>query len=136
MAEEVTSVFTATLRPDGIWVYRFTDVTREAMDAWYETSVRHDMEYDARGEHLRRLILIDRLIMPTPYAIGRTREAAEKTPLTLRESNALVLTQSLTLRLIVMGVQRLPGQPGSIRVFLNEPDALEWLESRQKELES
>jgi hypothetical protein len=133
-SENDTRHFTATLRPDGLWEYRFTDVTRAAMDAWFEVTTRHDREYAERGDHLLRLIIIDRLIMPTPYAINRTREAAEATPPTLVESNALVLTQSVTLRLIMLVAQKLPGAAETVKVFIREDEALKWLKIRANEL--
>jgi len=133
MVNSESEHFTTTLRPDGIWEYRFTDVTRETMDAWFEVTTRHDREYAERGEHLLRLILIDKLIMPTPYAINRTREAAEMTPPELVESNALVLTQSVTLRLIMMAAQKLPGAAQTVKVFIRQDDAVRWLKERAEE---
>jgi hypothetical protein len=128
------SGFSFYLREDGIWVYEARNVVRATVDAWYETSHQHDHEYAATAQTLLRLIIIHPGFLPTPYAFGRIREAAEQTPLNLREANALIMPATIGYQITNIFMNRLPFDRGRavIKVFRDSQEGVLWL-LRQKQ---
>jgi len=127
--------FSIKTRSDGIMVYHITDVRRKTIDAFFETMVQHDHEAAAEGRHLRRLFLITTSIMPSPYSVEKLNEAGRLTPKNLRESNAVIIENSLTRQILAMVINRLPVNMRSVtRIFANEDLALSWLDERLEAL--
>lgn len=127
--------FSAEYRDDGIIVYHFHDVNRESIDMWYDTTTRHDAEAALRGQPILRIIKLERMLIPTPYAFSRAKQAVELTPPNLREALAVVVPDTLAFQLIKLFINRLPPlAKASTRVFHNEEAALRWLRQRGQDL--
>jgi hypothetical protein len=133
MTESPTSAgFKVSQHEDGYYIYHFEDGTRETIDAWFNTSQQHDMEYAASGKHLARLILFASLILPSPYAIARATKLSHLTPPALRESSAFVVENEIAYALVSALVSNLEEKKvrDSTRIFRSESEAVAWLTNR------
>lgn len=135
--EQISDGFALEYRPDGIIVYYIFDARRETLDLLFTTSTRHDQEFAAKNQHLRRMLSIQgHITAPTPYALHKLVEAEKLTPRELRESFALVVTNALTYQIMALFINRnLPAYTRSItKIFHSEDQALAWLAQRWQEL--
>lgn len=130
--------FSTIERPDGIIEYHFTKFSRESVNAWFETTTRHDQVYHTAGRHLQRLIFFDGNLIPTPYLISRANEATALTPLTLRESQALIIPHNLiAYQMMALFLNNLPLHREGIsrtQVFKDAESGLAWLHQRRQAL--
>jgi hypothetical protein len=133
MKEPITRAgFTVTWHEDDYFVYHFADGTRETIDAWFEVSHAHDVEFAQSGQHLARIILFASLILPSPYAITRATRLSNQTPPNLRESSAFVVENELAYTLVSALVSNLQEKKvrDSTRIFRSESEAAAWLRNR------
>lgn len=124
--------FSVTQHEDGYFVYHFADGTRETIDAWFDASHAHDLEFAQSGQHLARLILFASLILPSPHAVGRATRLSNQTPPALRESSAFVVENELAYTLVSVLVSNLQEKKvrDSTRIFRSESEAAAWLRNR------
>src|SRR5687767_7101858 len=125
--------FVCERRDDGIIVYRFYDMKRESIDAWFNATVQHDQEFHASGKHSRRMFIFERFLTPTPYAFTRAREALHQTPPGLRESQSCIVPSQAGFRLITMFIHRIALNRNDLSVtlpFMSEAKGVDWLNKR------
>jgi|GEM_PF-2812824 len=131
-SQQITAHFRLEHRDDGILVYYIADISRYNVDAWFRVSTHHDQAAAADNAHLCRLFLATSpRMMSTPYLLSRLTEADKLTPKNLKESGALVVTDSLTLRFAEMMLNRvLSATQQNIRIFRQQDSANKWLHER------
>jgi hypothetical protein len=126
---------TVEQREDGITVIRIRDTRRITADAMYEALRELDQACAAAGRHNRVLVDGRGAGWPTPYVAGRAIQASKETPTGLRESTAVVASESVAVRLIDLMIRKLtPRAQQTIRLFPDETSALAWLDQRLAEL--
>ena len=126
---------TVERREDGITILRIRDSRRVTADAMYEALRDLDQACFAAGRHNRLLVDARGAGWPTPYTAGRAIQASKETPAGLRESTAVVVSESVAVRLIDLLIRKLtPGAQQTIRLFRDEETALAWLDQRLAEL--
>lgn len=118
---------------DGIFVYRVTDITRAAVDAWYEVDKQQSLTCATTTGHVMRMWYLERLVFPTPYFITIANLAVQETPDSLYESTAVVVLNAIgynTMRSIFNRTVSYRTK-AMFRVFQKESPALLWLEERR-----
>jgi hypothetical protein len=126
---------TVERREDGIIVFRIRDTRRATADAMYEAFRESDQACHAAGRHNRTLVDTRGAGWPTPYIAGRAIQASKETPAGLRESTAVVASESVAVRLIDLLIRKLtPRAQQTIRIFPDEESAIAWLNQRLAEL--
>lgn len=129
-----TAGFFVTYREDGIIRYYFEDVNRPTIDSWVEISHKHDLEYSAKGKHLRRIIAAKPNVIPTPYALARAGYLESISP-TFTESLAFIIPNAMAQGLIASFVKHLKYEEKyAVKIFRTEEEGVAWLNERQKEL--
>jgi hypothetical protein len=122
---------TVTRREDGILVYRIRDMRRATVDATFAALHRFDIEATTQGYYLKRLIDVRGAGWPTPYALAKLIQVTNETPDELRESVAVLTTDSVAMRLIDLTLRKMPAQAKQVtRIFNTEDRALAWLHSQ------
>lgn len=129
-----TAGFFVTYREDGIVVYRFEDASRATIDSWVEISHQHDLEYSAKGKHLRRMISIQPKVIPSPYALARAGHLESLSP-KFPESLAIIIPNNIAQTLISSFVKHLDyNNKYTVQIFRTEDEGIDWLNARRKEL--
>jgi len=122
-------------RPDGITIYRIRNVRRETADALYAAFAKADQEAFAENFHSRTILDLRGAGWPTPYGVTRLIKSAEETPIGLRESIAMLVSDAIAIQLVALLLHRMPTRAqNSTRLFSTEEEAIEWLEQRLLEL--
>ena len=118
---------------DGILIIRVDNVRRETVDALCELMRAFDLEGAALKRHNRSILALSKHVYPTPYATQRLVALAKSTPPELRESQAVVVSDSVVARLVRMLVGKLDNKARqAVNVFFNEQDGLLWLRERTR----
>jgi hypothetical protein len=126
---------TVERREDNITVIRIRDTRRATADAMYEALHALDQACFAAGRHNRLLVDGRGAGWPTPYVAGKAIQASKETPAGLRESTAVVVTESVAARLLDLLIRKLsPRAQQTIRLFASEESAFAWLDQRLAEL--
>lgn len=121
-------------RDDGINVYVLNRPTRPAIDELFEVGTRNDDLALAANRHVRSMIDL-RKIMPTPYAGAKIVQSIASAPKNLRQSIAVITSNSITANLLRNIVNKLSdSEKASIQLFAAPEEGLEWLEQRQAEI--
>jgi hypothetical protein len=129
-----TAGFFVTYREDGIITYHFEDVSRPTIDSWVEVSHKHDLEYAAKGKHLRRMITANPGLIPSPYALSRAGYLESISP-SFSESLVFVIPNAIAQGLIASFVKHLRYEEKyAVRIFRTEDEGISWLNARLKEL--
>lgn len=129
-----TAGFFVTYREDGIIVYRFEDASRPTIDSWVEISHQHDLEYAAKGKHLRRMISIQPKVLPSPYALARAGYLESISP-QFTESLAFIIPNAIAQTLVASFVKHLDySSKYAVQIFRTEAEGIEWLNARLKEI--
>jgi hypothetical protein len=131
-----TPDFVVEERPDGIIVYHVYKISQAGTDAYFEAATKHDCEFAREGKHLRRIYWVHHTFVPTAYLFSRVNEATRLTPSNLQESIAVIVPNKVLYQIVNLFIKRLPEQHARnlSRIFLDEADALVWLEERDKQL--
>lgn len=118
---------------DGIYIFRIYDITREAVDAWYEADKAQSIASAAITGHAMRLMHITNLIFPTTYFASKLRQSNAETPAELYESTAIVIHNPLAFHTVRTFLQRdVPNFERNVRRFFQtEAPATEWLLERR-----
>jgi hypothetical protein len=122
-------------RPDGILIYRIRNVRRETADALYVAMTERDQDAYQSGRHVRSILDLRGAGWPTPYGAGKLIQSAEETPVGLRESVAVIVSDSIAMQLISLLLHRLPSRTQKVtRLFSTEEEAIEWLTQRLEQI--
>ncbi|PJF43145.1 MAG: hypothetical protein CUN55_09215 [Phototrophicales bacterium] len=122
---------------DGIYIYRIYDITRAAVDAWYEVDRQQSLACVETTRHAMRLFYLDRFIFPTPYFTAKLHQANQNAPQNLYESAAVVIPNGIVFNMLDLFLNRHNPSPQRTarRVFREEPPAIAWLQKRQQIVE-
>lgn len=118
---------------ENIYFYRVFEISRAAVDAWFETDIAQMQTALTTTRHVLRLVHLTRLIFPTPYFTARLRESNNVTPNTLFESTAMLVSSAMVYNTMRPFINRdLSNINRNARqLFSNEARALAWLKQRQ-----
>lgn len=126
---------TRTVRNDGVIAFQLVDLRRDTVDVFIDALRIADEVGVENDAHMRTLLDVSQLNMPTPYALKRIQEAVASTPTNLRESIAIVTpTTSLYTfaRTLMNSISH--DKRSAFRLFKSEAEALAWLDERHNSL--
>lgn len=119
---------------DDIYIYTVRDITRDAVDAWYETDKAQAETAAATHRHARRMLIFEKMIFPTPYFTKALRQSNAETPDGLYESTALVMPDGFAMRAMRLMLNRDLVNPSrnARALFLTQQEGQDWLAKRHE----
>lgn len=118
-------------RPDGILVFEFKELSRDAIDEWVHQILKTQKEYDENKEHLRLLYFHEIAMSSSPYAVNQTIHVLSARPSTLVYSTAVVVP-SLELQMVAQHINNRIPNAKNTRIFRECEEAIDWLNERHR----
>lgn len=119
-------------REDGIHYYHVDKPTRDNIDYIAKIMKANDQQDATDGVHACSIYGVRDMYI-TPYLLARAVETARSTPPDLHESIAIVTTDSITMSVARVFVNRLPQRNQSaFRIFRSMEEGIAWLNQRRQ----
>lgn len=87
--------FTVEHNEHGIYVMRVQAITRAGVDAYIVADIVQSKAAAAATNHCMRMYVLEGMVFPTPYLLGRLNDAVSETPDALYESSAIVVSNRI-----------------------------------------
>jgi len=127
--------FTVEKRDD-IYIYRFREVDRKAVDDWYQVDAEQTRLASQTTNHALRVYVFERPFFPTPYLSNKADQALKETPPELYESAAVIISNPVLFQAINFFLNRIfsSRQRSEIRTFRDLETAIKWIEAQRKKV--
>lgn len=114
---------------DGVNIYKFDNLKRDALDLWMKISQHNERVAASHGEATLLIIFDVRGAgAPTAYALAQGLRSANEAPDELYRISTVITEDRLTSRIVNFFLHKLPRKVAeALKVSANDEEAMRWL---------
>lgn len=127
-----TDHFRLTIEKD-VYIYRINSVDPQTVDAVLAADRQQNAAVLQRGNHALKMWLLEKILIPTPYAIKRALEGVSDLPDDFHESLAIVISSYIMYEMSRLFVQETleVRETTIVRIFDDKGKAMQWLDAQR-----